>query len=119
MSTQLVLAETPLTPEAAKEALEKAIEEKKPLNLWINKYGKVVGATLQQPEKTEEATFIRLAEEAPSIPSFPVCVAVRGRLLTNEGDPMVIADLPKAIKAAESERARFYTEREKEFGPSA
>ena len=109
MSTKLVLETTSLTPEAAKEALEKAMQEKKPLNLWINKYGEVFGTSLQQAG-TDEAIFIRLAEESDN-PSFPVCVAVRGRLLTNDGDPMSIADLPKAIKAAE-ERVRFYTERE-------
>ena len=113
MSTKLVLETTPLTPESAKEALENAMQEAKPLNLWINKYGEVVGTTLQQAG-TDEATFIRLAEESNN-PSFPVCVAVRGRLLTNEGKPISIADLPKAIKAAEAKRVRFHTEREKEF----
>lgn len=110
MSTKFVLKTTSLTSESAKEALEKAMLEQKPLNLWINKYGEVVGTTLQQAG-TDEAIFIRRTEESDN-PSFPVCVAVRGRLLTKDGEPMSIADLPKAIKAAQ-ERVRFYTEREK------
>jgi hypothetical protein len=118
MSTKVVLAETPLTLASAKEALEKAIQEKQPLNLWVNKHGDLIGVTFEHAG-SDEAACIRLTQDAPLGPSFPVCIVVRGRLLTNDGDPMSIADLPKAIKAAEAERVRFYTEREKEFGPSA
>ena len=75
------------------------MQEKQPLNLWINQYSEVVGAAFQAAEGAQI--------EAPSGPSFSVCVALRGRLLTNDGDPMSIADLPKTIKAAEAERVRF------------
>lgn len=115
MSMKLTLRSKTLTPETAQDALLKAILEKKPLSLWVSKNGDVVGITLQEAAGDEA---VALTDEADT-PLFPVCAAIRGRLTGNDGDPMLMADLPKAIKAAEAERIRFYTEREKEFGPSA
>jgi hypothetical protein len=100
-----------------KEMLEKAIREGKTVGLWLDKYGEPVTVTLV-PRSDHDDDVIRFHEEM-SVPSWPICIAVRGRLLDNDGHPMLIGDLPKAIRAAERERTRFYTEREKEFGPSA
>jgi hypothetical protein len=102
----------------AKETLEKAIREKRPAGLWLDKHGEQVTVTFAPQHPDEGDVSVRL-QEAMSVPSFPIAVAVRGRLFSNDGDPMSIDDLPEAIKAAEDERTRFYTEREKEFGPSA
>lgn len=100
-----------------KEALEKAITEKKAVNLWLDMRGELVTMTFE-PQSGGGDVFLA-AQESTSAPSFPVCIAVRGRLLNQDGNPMSIEDLAKAIKAAEAKRDRFYTEREKRFGPSA
>jgi hypothetical protein len=113
--------ETPIGAHA-KEALEKAISERKPVGLWLNKYGEQITVTLD-PGESDESDVIDLGLEMSgskmSGPSFPVCIAIRGRLVSDDGDPMSIADLGRAIKAAEAERIRFYTERAEAFGPSA
>jgi hypothetical protein len=51
-------------------------------------------------------------------PRFEVCYVLDGRL-RHDGGVITMDDLPSLIEAAESERVRFYTEREAEYGESA
>jgi hypothetical protein len=101
----------------AKEVLEKAIRERKPVGLWLDQHGRQVTFTFARSGDSDNDA-ISLHEEM-NVLSFPICVAVRGRLLDNDGDPISLDDLPRTIEAAEDKRTRFYTEGEMEFGRSA
>lgn len=113
MSTKLNLILDEMTlPSAtsARTALETAMRDKQPLSLWLDKHGNLVALRFTDGD---------VAESPSSKPAFPVCIAIKGRLLDNDGNPMSLNLLSKAVKTAEAERTRFYTEQENRFGPSA
>ena len=102
----------------SKELLEKALTHRTPLALFLDSCGEqlTVGPA---PSDTESDAF-RLDEAMTRFsPSFQICTAINGVLTNRGGDPISIDDLPNAIKDAEEERIRFYTEKEEDFGPSA
>ena len=102
----------------AKELLEKAIANKTPLALFLDKYGEQVTVGLV-PHDPDSDAFRLIEEMGLFSPSFQICTAIDGMITNGDGYPISIGDLPKAIKAAEDERNRFYTEKEKQFGASA
>ncbi len=102
----------------AKKLLEKAIANKTPLALFLDKYGEQVTVGLA-PRNPESDAFRLIEEMGLFSPSFQICTAIDGFLTNCDGYPISIEDLPKAIKAADDERNRFYTEKEKQFGASA
>lgn len=102
----------------AKKLLEEAIANKTPLALFLNKYGEQITVGLA-PSDPESDAFRLIEEMGLFSPSFQICTAIDGFLTNWDGDPISIEDLPKAIKAAEDERNRFYTEKEKQFGARA
>jgi hypothetical protein len=106
----------------AKSELEKAILNRTPCEFFINRYGEQetldVGRNPDPELDLDDAE--RLGEEfALYAPTFGVCCALKGELLGTDGNPVSFDDLPRLIEEAEDERVRFYSEREKEFGPSA
>jgi hypothetical protein len=100
----------------ANELLKRAITNKTPAALYLNKHGEQATVEIERDNSEEDA--FRLSQGMDS-PSFEVCMALDGRLTDRSGDAISINELPRAIKDAQAERIRFYTEREKEFGPSA
>lgn len=102
----------------AKKLLERAITQRTPLILFIDKYGEQVAVGLA-PSDPESDAFRLIDELSLFSPSFQICTTIDGFLTNWDGDPISIEDLPKAIKAAEDERNRFYTEKEKQFGARA
>jgi len=109
--------ETKLTINAQKR-LEKAIANKTPLAVFFDRYGEQVTVGLV-PSDPESDAFRLIEEMGLFSPSFQICTAIDGDLTNCDGGPISIEDLPKAIKTAEDERTRFYTEREETFGASA
>lgn len=102
----------------ARKLVEKAITQRTPLALFLDKYGKQVTVGLA-PSDPESDAFRLIEELSLFSPSFQICTAIDGYLTNWDGFPISIEDLPKAIWAAEDERNRFYTEKEKQFGASA
>lgn len=102
----------------ARKLLEKAITQRTPLVLFIDRYGEQVTVGLA-PSDPESDAFRLIEELSQFSPSFQICTAIDGFLTNWDGCPISIEDLPEAIRAAEDERTRFYTEREKQFGARA
>jgi hypothetical protein len=103
----------------AKKPIEYAFKKKAVLRLAVDRYGDLAGWLLEK-EDMDEADVERMQDALlGNEPCFDVCWVRGSELLTDDFSPMSIDDLPKAIAAAKAERIRFYTEREKEFGPSA
>src|ERR1039458_2044542 len=102
----------------ARKLLEKAITQRTPLVLFLDKYGEQVTVGLA-PHDPESDAFRLIEQMSLFSPSFQICSSIDGFLTDRDGYPISIEDLPNAIKAAEDERTRFYTEKEKQFGARA
>lgn len=106
--------------DAAKTHVEAALRDKVVLRLAVDRYGEMEGWRLLK-EEMDERDINRMQDALLGHePNFDVCWVRDGKLeRAYNDDPMPLDDLPKAIAEAKAERIRFYTEREKEFGPSA
>jgi hypothetical protein len=87
----------------AKRLLKKALAQKTPMGLFLNRYGEQKMVILDE-NREGLATL--------GSPSFQICMVLNGILTDNSGDPIHIDALPEAIRGAEEERIRFYNERE-------
>lgn len=104
---------------AAKARIGEALHLKFVQRLAVDRYGELEGWRLLK-EEMDEGDIERMQDALLGHePNFDVCWVRQGELTTAYDEPMSLDDLPKAIAGAKAERIRFYTEREKEFGPSA
>ena len=113
------------TEPEVREQVEKAILNRTPFEVFLNNYGEQETLDLgprdaDEDEEADDAERL-LREMCPgtSRPTFDVCAVIDGRLVDPAGSSISLDDLPRLIKEVEDERVRFYSEREKRFGPSA
>ena len=102
------------------ERVEKAINGHEAVLLFVDRRGDVDAVGVRDGVGDQDSVFFELAENAQSQGTyFPICTVVNGVIQDNSGDIVDIDELPGALKDAEAERVRFYSEREQEYGESA
>ena len=101
--------------------VEKYVETKEPLMLFVDRHGGVDGVSLRHGQFDNETdVFQRLLEMANHAgPYFEICTVINGVIQDQAGDMISTDDLPALLKNAEAERVRFYSEREQVYGASA
>ena len=101
--------------------VERYVETKQPLMLFVDRYGDIDGVTLRHGQfDNENHAFEELLEIAGhSGPYFQICTVINGVIQDQAGDLISTDDLPALLKNAEAERIRFYSEREQVYGESA
>lgn len=107
---------------AVQAEINKALDDKGSIHrIYLNRFGEVERCR-HEIEDVDEPDYVALQSEAPT-PNFEICtVCVGGTIMDNLSDEIELGDndsLQAALDIAISERKRFYTERELEYGPSA
>jgi hypothetical protein len=99
--------ETERRIEVQGEYLAKAVDEKQPIILYLDRDGYIVrqGFAATNPEEDT----LRLTEfRSTDRPSFEICTAIDGRLTDWQGEEMTIADLSRVVKEAEDNRVDYF-----------
>ena len=103
--------------------VEKHVKTKKPLLLFVDRYGDVDGVTTKDHDSDLEDrsdVIMELLDSANNAgPYFQICTVVEGVIQTPNGDIILIDDLPAALADAQSDRKRFYDERAEVYGDNA
>ncbi len=104
--------------------VERYVDMKEPAMLFINRQGDIDSVSLRpgQHDSDDDGRDIvmELLEHAGcSRPYFQICTVIDGVIQDQEGDVITIDDLQAAVRSAEQERIRFYSEREEIYGESA
>lgn len=106
--------------EDLKRRVETAVQERnKASMMFVNRYGDVNEVSASNAPTEIQTVFEQLLEKVDYCPYFIICTVVDGVIDNQIGDVISIDDLPIALKEAQDERIRFYSEREKEYGESA
>ena len=98
--------------EVQAEHLTRAITEKTPMILYVERDGSLVRDTFAATTP-EEDTFRLIERMTFDRPSFQICTVVDGQLIDWQYEEMTIADLSRVVKEAEDNRTDYF-ERAKE-----
>ena len=96
--------------------LRSALAGKLNMIFFLDRHGEQTSVILPNNKSDGDALCLI---EATFSPSFEICCILDGNLITNDGDPATLNEVPALIASAAAERVRFYTEREEEYGESA
>lgn len=106
------------------EAVQQALGSGKPTIFFVNRLGENDSLSLREDYTSDEDIFVALQVQARyGGPYFEICSVVNGKvqasLIATSDIGLDEEKLTRAVKAAQEERTRFYTEREERFGKAA
>jgi hypothetical protein len=100
--------------------IERAVSGNDATLFFLDRHGDFDAVAIREGLYDEDSVYSELLTEANhQRPCFQICTVVNGVALDNSGEPFDFDDVPVAVKDAEDERIRFYSEREQVYGVNA